>query len=165
MGSIAHFHVHAPPPAAVEPYLAGIREQWHIPRRIDRRSDAISHRVEFRVSMFDTPTMKDRSIGHAISIFPLDMGSFAQIRPTTEDTEHTEVRRYLAPGSPRVAQSSLLCVLCVLCGDPFSPLDMGCIAQICAAPLGRPTSAGMPGECRVVPTGRPRPFSHLRGIL
>src|SRR5882672_10060480 len=38
----------------------------HIPRRIDRRSDAISHRVEFRVSMSDTPTMNDQSIGHAL---------------------------------------------------------------------------------------------------
>src|SRR6185436_6932304 len=46
-----------------------------IPRRLTRRSDAISHRVEFRVSMLDT--MKDSL---SATRFPLDMGSIAPIR-------------------------------------------------------------------------------------
>ena len=182
-------------------------------------SDAISHRVEFRVSMLDTPTMKDQSIGARGS--PLDMGSIAQIRflcrddpcaigrrpivatwsplaklvargqgahagaplrdepalilrwtwgpslefaspsdrtaesSTTEVTEDTRGNDY----SWRRARITLLVfsVPSVVNLLPIRPLDMGSIARICPS---RPTSAGMPGECRVASTGRPRPSSH-----
>ena len=198
MGSMVHFHAHAPTAGG-----SGTTSRRHtgamahIPRRIDRRSDAISHRVEFRVSMLDTSPMKEQRsepgipAGHGVDppsrspllrakegrsnspaasriatakvnrrdaetprdrvggslLLPLGMGCIAQIHRGGRVLRRREI-----------ASARLLRVSASLRFKPsYFPLGMGSFAQICPS---RPTSAGMPGECRVASPGRPRPSSH-----